>query len=72
MALFASFDSTVSAIDNSTTHIVPEAGISVFSEITKLFESCPDEFVTFVHGWGNNDNLAKERLDRIKLSLGKE
>ena len=42
-----------------------------FSDITKLFESCPDEFVTFVHGWGNNDNLAKERLDRVKLSLEK-
>jgi hypothetical protein len=42
-----------------------------FSNLTNLFESCPHELVTFVHGWGNNDNLAKERLDRIKLSLEK-
>lgn len=42
-----------------------------FSDITKLFESCPDEFVTFVPGWGNDDMLVKERLDRVKLSLEK-
>lgn len=43
-----------------------------FSDIARLFESCPDEFVTFVPGWGNNDILVKERLDRVKLSLEKD
>ena len=39
------------------------------ANLTNLFESCPDEVVTFIHGWGNNETLAKERLDRVKLSL---
>jgi pimeloyl-ACP methyl ester carboxylesterase len=42
-----------------------------FSNLTKLYEACPHELVIFVHGWGNNDSLAKERLDRVKLSLEK-
>jgi Alpha/beta hydrolase of unknown function (DUF900) len=42
-----------------------------FSDITNLFESCPPEFVTFIHGWGSDNILAKERLDRVKLSLEK-
>ena len=39
------------------------------ANLTNLFELCPDEVVTFVHGWGSNETLSKERLDRVKLFL---
>lgn len=40
-----------------------------YSKIEKLYESCPPEVVFFVHGWHNDHEKAKERLDRVKLSL---
>ena len=40
-----------------------------FLNITKLFESCPSEVAIFVHGWDNDEYRAKERLDRVKMSL---
>jgi pimeloyl-ACP methyl ester carboxylesterase len=43
----------------------------LFSNLTRLFESCAPEVVIFVHGWKIDENLAKERLDRVKLSLEK-
>jgi pimeloyl-ACP methyl ester carboxylesterase len=39
-----------------------------FDNINQL-DSCPSEIVFFLHGWGNNEDMAKERLDRVKLSL---
>ena len=32
-------------------------------------ESCPPEVAIFVHGWGIDEFKAKERLDRLKMSL---
>jgi Alpha/beta hydrolase of unknown function (DUF900) len=40
-----------------------------FQNINQLFKSCPPESVIFVHGWGIDQNKAKERLDRVKMSL---
>jgi len=40
-----------------------------FSNITDLMKSCPPEIIIFVHGWGDDEYKAKERLDRVKLSL---
>lgn len=40
-----------------------------FSNITELSQSCPSEVVTFVHGWNVDEEKAKERLDRVKMSL---
>ena len=40
-----------------------------FSNITKLLQQCPDEVVIFVHGWSVDEDEAKERLDRVKMSL---
>lgn len=37
--------------------------------IEQLYSQCPDEVAIFVHGWGLNENQAKERLDRVKMSL---
>jgi hypothetical protein len=37
--------------------------------ISKLKIECPSEIAIFVHGWGNDDNKAKERLNRLRLSL---
>jgi len=37
--------------------------------ISDLKKLCPPEVVFFVHGWGDNEYMAKERLDRVKLSL---
>jgi hypothetical protein len=39
------------------------------SDITQLFNSCPDEISIVVHGWGLNETRAKERFDRVKMSL---
>lgn len=39
-----------------------------FNNIKQL-NSCPLEIVFFVHGWGNNEDMAKERLDRVKMSI---
>jgi pimeloyl-ACP methyl ester carboxylesterase len=43
----------------------------LFSNLTSLSESCPPEVVIFIYGWRNNETLAKERLDRVRLSLEK-
>jgi len=43
----------------------------LFSNLTSLFELCPSEVAIFIHGWGNDEGLAKERLDRVKLALKK-
>src|SRR5215207_5094470 len=43
----------------------------IFSNLTSLFELCPSEVAIFIHGWGNDEGLAKERLDRVKLALKK-
>jgi pimeloyl-ACP methyl ester carboxylesterase len=41
-----------------------------FLEINQLTKQrCPEEFVIFVHGWGDDEEKAKERFDRVKLSL---
>jgi|SRR5918999_559509 pimeloyl-ACP methyl ester carboxylesterase len=43
-----------------------------FLDIDQLTQlSCPEEIVIFVHGWGADENEAKERFDRVKLSLEK-
>jgi hypothetical protein len=41
-----------------------------FDNINQL-NSCPSEVVFFVHGWGISEDMAKERLDRVKMSLEK-
>ena len=40
-----------------------------FLNINNLLESCPPEVGIFVHGWGIDEYKAKERLDRVKMSL---
>ena len=40
-----------------------------FSKIAILFTQCPNEVVIFVHGWSADEEKAKERLDRVKMSL---
>ncbi|HSF51672.1 MAG TPA: alpha/beta hydrolase [Nitrososphaeraceae archaeon] len=40
-----------------------------FGDISQLKNECPGEIAIFVHGWLNNEEMAKERLDRVKLSL---
>lgn len=40
-----------------------------FLNINNLLESCPPEVGIFVHGWGIDEYKAKERLDRLKMSL---
>ncbi len=40
-----------------------------FSDINQLKSECPAEIAIFVHGWGNDEFKAKERLDRVKMSL---
>ena len=40
-----------------------------FLDINQLTQPCPGEIVIFVHGWGANEDEAKERFDRVKLSL---
>lgn len=49
----------------------PGYGNYSFLDISQLSQQCPEEVAVFVHGWGNNETLAKERLDRVKLSLEK-
>jgi Alpha/beta hydrolase of unknown function (DUF900) len=39
------------------------------NKIQDLFRICPEEVVVFIHGWGNDEKEAKERLDRVKMSL---
>ena len=39
------------------------------SDINQLFRDCPTEIAVFVHGWDNDHYKAKERLDRVKMSL---
>jgi hypothetical protein len=39
------------------------------SNITQLFNSCLDEISIVVHGWALNETKAKERFDRVKMSL---
>ena len=40
-----------------------------FGDINQLKSQCPAEIAIFVHGWGNDKFKAKERLDRVKMSL---
>ena len=37
--------------------------------INELYNSCPDEIAIIVHGWSVDKNNAKERFDRVKMSL---
>ena len=39
------------------------------SDSRNLNTICPDEITIFVHGWGQNETEAKERFDRVKMSL---
>ena len=51
---------------------IQEAGYNnnyQFGHINQLKNDCPNESAIFIHGWGNNHFKAKERLDRVKLSL---
>jgi pimeloyl-ACP methyl ester carboxylesterase len=41
------------------------------ADIRNLNDMCPEEVAIFVHGWGQNETEAKERLDRVKMSLEK-
>jgi pimeloyl-ACP methyl ester carboxylesterase len=41
------------------------------SDSRKLNITCPDEVAIFIHGWGQNETEAKERFDRVKMSLEK-
>jgi esterase/lipase superfamily enzyme len=43
----------------------------LFSNLTTLYQYCSPEIVIFIHGRGNDESLAKERLDRVKSSLEK-
>ncbi len=38
-------------------------------DINQLKQDCPTEVAIFVHGWHNDENKAKERLDRVRMSL---
>jgi pimeloyl-ACP methyl ester carboxylesterase len=38
-------------------------------DIDQLKNTCPSEILIFVHGWGLTESKAKERFDRIKMSL---
>jgi hypothetical protein len=40
-----------------------------FGDINQLKSQCPAEIAIFVHGWGLDEFKAKERLDRVKMSL---
>jgi hypothetical protein len=42
---------------------------SPLGDINQLKRDCPSEIAIFVHGWHINDQKAKERLDRVRLSL---
>ena len=39
------------------------------SDVKNLNSTCPEEVAIVVHGWPLNENQAKERLDRVKMSL---
>lgn len=38
-------------------------------DIRQLFNNCPKEIAIVVHGWMLNETQAKERFDRVKMSL---
>jgi pimeloyl-ACP methyl ester carboxylesterase len=38
-------------------------------DIKNLNQTCPNEIAIFVHGWGADEKEARERLDRVKMSL---
>ena len=41
-----------------------------FRNVSQLTQSpCPNEIAIFVHGWDTDEDKAKERFDRVKLSL---
>jgi len=40
-------------------------------DIRNLSNTCPEEVAIFIHGWGQDETGAKERLDRVKMSLEK-
>jgi hypothetical protein len=50
---------------------VPGTGYdgNLLGDINQLRSDCPSEIAIFVHGWHNDDNKAKERLDRVRMSL---
>jgi hypothetical protein len=39
------------------------------SDINDLFSNCPAEIAIIVHGWPLDEDRAKERFDRVKMSL---
>ena len=55
----------------SLTLLTPVVLVIVGTNSTRLdlFRICPEEVVVFIHGWGNDEKEAKERLDRVKMSL---
>jgi esterase/lipase superfamily enzyme len=40
-----------------------------FGNINTLLQTCPPEILIFVHGWHVSSDVAKEQLDRVKMSL---
>jgi pimeloyl-ACP methyl ester carboxylesterase len=38
-------------------------------DIKNLYNTCPNEVAIVLHGWGLDENQAKERFDRVKMSL---
>jgi Alpha/beta hydrolase of unknown function (DUF900) len=44
-------------------------GRYLLNDTEELYSTCPDEVAIIVHGWGLNETLAKERFDRVKMSL---
>ncbi len=39
------------------------------ADIQQLFNNCPGEIAIVVHGWNLTELQAKERFDRVKMSL---
>lgn len=42
---------------------------SPLENITQLYKNCPAEVAIVVHGWYLNESQAKEKFDRVKMSL---
>jgi hypothetical protein len=45
------------------------AGKYPLLDINNLYSTCPNETAIIVHGWPLNESQAKERFDRVKMSL---
>jgi pimeloyl-ACP methyl ester carboxylesterase len=63
---------------NSTDPVLPGAiGVQgngyndkyPFGEIQQLFNDCPSEISIVIHGWNLTEMQAKERFDRVKMSI---